>query len=101
MAAATLTITIHVAWWLRWYIHGVAMTCMLTGTDPDMDKVERMIERALSFHTNPVNPTPKGPAMKQTARKFLAIAIVAAITAIATYAAYASCCRPVRIPALF
>jgi len=44
----TITLSIHVAWWLRWYLSGVAMTCAITGLDPDMDKVERVILKALA-----------------------------------------------------
>jgi hypothetical protein len=99
MKQGSITLTIHVAWWLRWYIRGVALTCMLTGADPDMDKVGRMIESALSFQPTPT----KGPTMKHRIRNAIALAAVIAVTAVATYAAYASCCRPTYswIPGLF
>ena len=37
---ASLKITIRVAWWVRWYISGVALCAFITGSHPDMEKVK-------------------------------------------------------------
>lgn len=37
---ARYTITIRIAWWVRWYISGVALCSLLTGLEPDMEKVK-------------------------------------------------------------
>ena len=44
---ATATIAVHVAWWVRWYVAGVALVSKLTGAEPDMGKVMRWIERGV------------------------------------------------------
>jgi hypothetical protein len=38
--------------WLTLYVHGVAICAALTGGEPDWDKVERMVCRALRFKAN-------------------------------------------------
>ena len=47
MADNTVQIQIRVAWWVKWYLHGVALTCQITGMDFDEDKVRRYICRGL------------------------------------------------------
>lgn len=47
MAKVTAQIQIRVAWWLKWYLRGVALACQLTGMDFDEAKVRRYIRRAL------------------------------------------------------
>ena len=47
MATSTITITVHVAWWVRWYVASVALMSKLTGAEPDMEKVGRWIERGV------------------------------------------------------
>jgi hypothetical protein len=42
----TIAVRMSVAWWLRWYILGVALMCRMTGCAPDMGRVERWISRA-------------------------------------------------------
>jgi len=37
---ARLVVTIRIAWWVRWYISGVALFAMLTGLEPDTEKVK-------------------------------------------------------------
>jgi len=37
---ASITLTVQVAWWVRWYISGVALFAMLTGLEPDMERVK-------------------------------------------------------------
>ena len=44
---AIATINVHVAWWLRAYLHCVVFTSEVTGLEPDMDKVGRWIERGV------------------------------------------------------
>jgi len=43
----TVTISIRVAWWLRWYLAGVALMCELTGCQPDYDRVRCWVLRAI------------------------------------------------------
>lgn len=47
MAAATLTVKLTVAWWLPVYLHTLALFCMTMGTQPDTDKVSRMVMRSI------------------------------------------------------
>lgn len=47
MAKITATIEVRVAWWVKWYLHGVALTCQITGMDFDEAKVGRYIRRGL------------------------------------------------------
>ena len=37
---ASMTIKVRIAWWVRWYISGVALCSLLTGLEPDMEKVK-------------------------------------------------------------
>ena len=47
MANNTVQIQIRVAWWVKWYLYGVALTCQITGMDFDEAKVGRYIRRGL------------------------------------------------------
>lgn len=47
---AEYRITVHFAWWLSPYLRSVALFALLTGMQPDYDKVERMIRRAMRTH---------------------------------------------------
>lgn len=49
MAGRMITARIVVAWWLRWYLSGVALMCKMTGCWPDMGRVERWISRAIKL----------------------------------------------------
>ena len=40
MTMARLVVTIRTAWWVRWYISGVALRAFITGAHPDMEKVK-------------------------------------------------------------
>jgi hypothetical protein len=40
---ASLKVTIHIAWWVRWYISGVALFSLLTGLEPDIEKVKAKV----------------------------------------------------------
>ena len=44
---AIATVSVHVAWWVRWYLSSVALMSQLTGMEPDMEKVGRWIERGV------------------------------------------------------
>lgn len=37
---ASINVTIRIAWWVRWYISGVALRAFITGAQPDMEKVK-------------------------------------------------------------
>jgi hypothetical protein len=52
MAQITVKLSIRVAWWVRWYLAGVAVAARLTGAPPNMVKVERRIRRGLSSHVS-------------------------------------------------
>ncbi len=43
MANITITGRVTLAWWLKPYFYGLAVTSALTGRDPDWEKVTRMI----------------------------------------------------------
>ena len=43
----TGTIQIRLRWWLLLYLDGVLLMSAITGLDPDMEKVERMVERGI------------------------------------------------------
>ncbi len=40
-------VTVKVAWWLRYYLYGVAFTAFLMGAQPDMAKVARKVSKAV------------------------------------------------------
>lgn len=40
---ASIKVTIHIAWWVRWYIGGVALFSFITGMEPDMEKVKAKV----------------------------------------------------------
>ncbi|OZI31743.1 hypothetical protein CAL29_28130 [Bordetella genomosp. 10] len=42
-----VTLRVRIAWWLRWYLLGVALTSRLTGLPPDLDKASRWIRKAI------------------------------------------------------
>ncbi len=48
MAQGQITAHVHVAWWLKPWLHCLALTCAVMQTEPDWNKVMRMIDRALS-----------------------------------------------------
>lgn len=47
MNMASIKVTVRVAWWVRWYISGVALCSMLTGLEPDMDKVKAKLKKCV------------------------------------------------------
>ena len=42
---ARITIKVRFAWWVRWYISGVALCSLLTGLEPDMEKVKAKVKK--------------------------------------------------------
>lgn len=48
MAQITVKLSIRVAWWVRWYLVGVALVAQMTGPTPDWGKVEQWLRRGLS-----------------------------------------------------
>ncbi len=48
---ARLVVTIRIAWWVRWYISGVALCAFLTGFQPDMDKVKAKVMKGVILNT--------------------------------------------------
>lgn len=47
MAATRIAIKVTLAWWLPLYVRGVALMCALTGLEPDWDRVQRVVKRAM------------------------------------------------------
>lgn len=47
MARLTPTIKVTFAWWLKPYLYGVVSLTMMTGLEPDYDKVKTVIRRAI------------------------------------------------------
>lgn len=50
MAQITVKLFIRVAWWVRWYLEGVALVAQMTGAMPDWRKVESRIKQGLSVN---------------------------------------------------
>ena len=44
---ARSTTTLRIAWWVRWYISGVALRSLLTGLEPDMEKVKATVMKGV------------------------------------------------------
>lgn len=42
-----VTIRVSVAWWLRWYIVGVALMCRTTGCQPNIERVAYWVRRSI------------------------------------------------------
>ena len=49
MAITSMSLTIHVAWWVAPYIRSIALFCWLTGAEPDLTRVGRTIERGVTI----------------------------------------------------
>lgn len=47
MAREQVKLKITLAWWLPLYVKVLTLACMLTGLEPDWDKVERTVKRAV------------------------------------------------------
>ena len=44
---ASMTIKVRIAWWVRWYISGVALRAFITGAHPDMDKITAKVMKGV------------------------------------------------------
>ena len=44
---ASITIKVHIALWVRWYISGVALCARITGVKPDMDKITSKVMKGV------------------------------------------------------
>jgi hypothetical protein len=49
MASGDMDIEITLAWWAQPYINVLAFVCAMTGTEPDLDKVEHMVQRGIKL----------------------------------------------------
>ncbi|MDP9991982.1 hypothetical protein J2W28_001010 [Variovorax boronicumulans] len=45
--ASTVSVKLSVAWWLPVYLHTLALFCVTMRTQPDMDKVSRVVLKAI------------------------------------------------------
>lgn len=43
MMACVVELRVHIAWWLKLYLWSIAGFAQMTGMDPDMRKVGRMV----------------------------------------------------------
>lgn len=48
-----IKIEVYVAWWLDWWLYGVALACAVSGREPDMEKFNRVVSRALRVRVAP------------------------------------------------
>lgn len=46
---ASLKVTIRCAWWVRWYISGVALCAFITGAQPDMEKIKATVMKGIKI----------------------------------------------------
>lgn len=49
MATMNMKISVKRAWWLTPYFYGLATVAALTGREPDWNKVNAVIRRAVTF----------------------------------------------------
>ncbi len=42
-----MTIKVRIAWWVRWYISGVALCAFITGAQPDMEKIKDKVMKGV------------------------------------------------------
>ena len=52
MADLNITLSVHVAWWVKPYCYLLSVFCGITGMEPDMDKVERTIHKGITVKAN-------------------------------------------------
>lgn len=46
--SVAVAVSVRVAWWVRWYLSGVAFAALISGATPDAIKVSGWIRRGLS-----------------------------------------------------
>lgn len=51
MAKTLLTLSVRFAWWVNPYLYGVRLCCILTGLEPDYERVARVVERGVRINT--------------------------------------------------
>lgn len=51
-----VTVTIHVAWWVKPYLCGVLLTAWLTGRQPDPDRVRAWVQRGMTMKMSESRP---------------------------------------------
>ena len=51
MTMASIKVTIRVAWWVRWYISGVALCAFIIGAHPDMEKIKAKVMKGVILNT--------------------------------------------------
>lgn len=47
-------VRIHLVWWLRWYLVGVAITTRITGLEPDVGRMTGWLRRGLRWSVSEV-----------------------------------------------
>lgn len=47
MATGSLVLTIKLAWWVPIYVHSLVLFCRSFNTEPDFDKVMRVLVRGI------------------------------------------------------
>jgi hypothetical protein len=50
MTIISMTVSIRVAWWLKWYLRGVIAMSHLTGLPPNEKRVLHWSMKAVSIH---------------------------------------------------
>lgn len=48
----TLNLTARTAWWVPLYLRGMAFFCALMGTEPNWDKVEKVVLKGVRLKIN-------------------------------------------------
>lgn len=48
--ATTLVVNVKVAWWLSYYLEALIFFCQLFGTEPDWQKLQKMLIRSVSVY---------------------------------------------------
>ena len=46
---ARITTKVRFAWWVRWYISGVALCAFITGAKPDMEKIKATVMKGIKI----------------------------------------------------
>ena len=49
MTMVPIKVTIRIAWWVRWYISGVALCAFITGAQPDMEKIKAKVMKGIKI----------------------------------------------------
>lgn len=49
MSAGNVVVQLRVRWWLKWYVRFVVLVAGMTGLEPNWDRVEFWLRRALHW----------------------------------------------------